>query len=1454
AHHHGELDDNDASDYSQEDDVHLPSSRYDRSGYRGTYTTTSMHTRPKLSGDKPSGIPRPGSQNSRPSSDMKVPKSRPYNSSSSTDSSATSENIPPVPQISQVRARSRTPRIGYDSYSAPNDYPQDRPQSGLSRRASVSRPHSRAYSKAGYMDTEDPPPLPSSNSDSDNARVMEQIPKRASWAKDRRRFASATPTSTCDFKDEEPESLVVGEGDSRCDHPPTPVAAARRSSLKPPSNIKRPITPTTAPAVSSRIPSISAKPGRGDTKGRASLEHGTGPRSNSRRDAPVGVNGAEDLKTSQGPPQREPSQTRVSRTVNTLRSEPAKQVPAGLDSAGAPARPSSRLNSAHPKAASDKREQVTISSKHDAQLPASPFAPSDAISGYRTPRQDGTEEVKQPGAISSPVETMLIGSAPASQATKTPNSRRVSTPIRPTRETLTHVPPTPATSSALKRRLSEPSPNKATPSAKSQSLTGQEPPPTILQRIARRASLSTGKSPKITSTSKSPKASTTPKTGSGANHGVEDPPFDPDLDTPRATTSIGKNTGTSSAYQDSSDRHKNRQSSTFQSAIYSGPTGDELRKPRPKVVEEVLGSNEKQLGSPFMGDGSPRFGIDERFRSPKQRTTSNLRYDTFMPIDDRSQELLDYYGHGIVEPANTANYYIEGLPIGTVVSSPGRVPVDKTPKGTMPSSPMTQSKKRSQYQYSSRTRPSAVGSGTKQKGPDDLAKPLDDDSDRCSPTSRAQPRSSSFIPPPIITRTSVTSLDTSTRSEFSDASDQESGDWNDLRAGVYQEEAGSGKDYSGRKTPTLVRFAPQFTQSEIDQQVGQKTSAAVHAGPSNDKSKPGATSLGAIPRQHGNRASQLPVPRQQKTNSALFRALEQPYDSSSSATIASLGPSSMTGELNSDSEVKASSDYSTITSDGLHAVSSISSSLDGNSVGDIRWSGAQELSGAAEALFHNIERSRSGHGVQPNITSPDDESQSDIIDGSAYDAGRTDEDHGSRSASPLRRSTGQRQEGYDQRRMSMQDKRKAIHESWRASLEHDQLQRLEETYDPLELHRQELIWEFYESEREFVDTLRVLVHLFIQPLRTQDQRHWIAGLSPEIMRLFDWVDDITNLHEQLLDALETMRQDHEEVIILFSEALQPFIPLMELYQPYIIRVEATSKQVASMVHDPQSNFGEFVRIQSTLPECELALEEMIRRPVLRIREYVSFLQTLLTLTPRAHPDYFSCFSLLHAMHAIVCVLDEVKAREEEYELVKSLLSRVNGLPPQFTTATRENRLLAQGPLTRVHFRGDTQSRGNVISASRKSGQFTIGESRARSGSQSTSSATTESTSSYRSTSSSNTRFKDSLTEYSMRSDSSATVSYEDHQNNRQWVAAPGSRISRLRPRTPNPDQVEEIEIYALVFSEYVILSKGVVGNRRPKGPWKHPNEQWSTLEALGVFQLLGITDYRGRYGKSLFYP
>jgi hypothetical protein len=92
--------------------------------------------------------------------------------------------------------------------------------------------------------------------------------------------------------------------------------------------------------------------------------------------------------------------------------------------------------------------------------------------------------------------------------------------------------------------------------------------------------------------------------------------------------------------------------------------------------------------------------------------------------------------------------------------------------------------------------------------------------------------------------------------------------------------------------------------------------------------------------------------------------------------------------------------------------------------------------------------------------------------------------------------------------------------TWRDTLPEDLYSNLLARYDIYEMRRQEVIWDLCRTEEEFVDSLQIMLRLFVQPLRIEKNTSWIPGLDPDIAKLFDWLDDIAQLHA---DVLSTMR-------------------------------------------------------------------------------------------------------------------------------------------------------------------------------------------------------------------------------------------------------------------------------------------------------------------------------------------
>jgi hypothetical protein len=199
----------------------------------------------------------------------------------------------------------------------------------------------------------------------------------------------------------------------------------------------------------------------------------------------------------------------------------------------------------------------------------------------------------------------------------------------------------------------------------------------------------------------------------------------------------------------------------------------------------------------------------------------------------------------------------------------------------------------------------------------------------------------------------------------------------------------------------------------------------------------------------------------------------------------------------------------------------------------------------------------------------------------------------------------------------------------------------------------------------------------------------------------------TQLHSQISVTLESTRRSQLSIISKIADVFLPFVSRLEIHQPYLVRFEAVTKSIDEMTADSASDFGEFVRMQSSLPECgSLTLSSFLLKPVQRLMKYPLFfrvrtlfssswrpslsdlprplIQQLCDLTPPTHPDHVGILSLLRSTDSMIRAMQEVKTREDEYEEAKTLQSRMRGLPAGFQVARRDRRLVAYGLLRRVH--------------------------------------------------------------------------------------------------------------------------------------------------------------------------
>jgi hypothetical protein len=165
----------------------------------------------------------------------------------------------------------------------------------------------------------------------------------------------------------------------------------------------------------------------------------------------------------------------------------------------------------------------------------------------------------------------------------------------------------------------------------------------------------------------------------------------------------------------------------------------------------------------------------------------------------------------------------------------------------------------------------------------------------------------------------------------------------------------------------------------------------------------------------------------------------------------------------------------------------------------------------------------------------------------------------------------------------------------------------EHVYDDLEMQRQDLIREICQTEEFFVNRLHTFVKLFVLPLRVQDTKTWISGVPSEVARLFDWLDDIMNLHSQLLISLQSCRIAQYPIVEHIAGSIMAFIPRLEIYQPYLVRLADVTSLIHQLVQDEKSDFGEFVGIQEGADGCDgWKFERFLVEPVNRLAQYPDF--------------------------------------------------------------------------------------------------------------------------------------------------------------------------------------------------------------------------------------------------------
>ncbi|KAJ7036598.1 hypothetical protein C8F04DRAFT_953853 [Mycena alexandri] len=202
------------------------------------------------------------------------------------------------------------------------------------------------------------------------------------------------------------------------------------------------------------------------------------------------------------------------------------------------------------------------------------------------------------------------------------------------------------------------------------------------------------------------------------------------------------------------------------------------------------------------------------------------------------------------------------------------------------------------------------------------------------------------------------------------------------------------------------------------------------------------------------------------------------------------------------------------------------------------------------------------------------------------------------------------------------------------------------TADPREVKRRNVIQEFYETERAYVDGLELIYDHFLTPIISSLDTPTPLLARADLASVFSNFVDIWNLHRAFYASLSALLCSEDSDPPPLSGVLLAHFPYLSLYNPFVTSFPATIAAIASLTTPPSPAspnphyspaFAAYLREREADARCgKLRLRDWLLTIVQRCPRYLLLLKDLIACTPPpASHNPNAEHTLLTAAHALV---------------------------------------------------------------------------------------------------------------------------------------------------------------------------------------------------------------------------
>lgn len=246
---------------------------------------------------------------------------------------------------------------------------------------------------------------------------------------------------------------------------------------------------------------------------------------------------------------------------------------------------------------------------------------------------------------------------------------------------------------------------------------------------------------------------------------------------------------------------------------------------------------------------------------------------------------------------------------------------------------------------------------------------------------------------------------------------------------------------------------------------------------------------------------------------------------------------------------------------------------------------------------------------------------------------------------------------------------------------------MSKTKDEMMSIRTRVAQEILSTERTFVDSLRILQDLYINPLKERTDI-----LSPEEhCTIFGNISIIYSLNQKFLSDFEARMKSWDETTII-GDIFLNYSAYFKMYTSYCDGHEKAVQEYRRILRRREA-MKTFHKNATLNPESRsLTLESFLIMPIQRIPRYKLLLQVILKNCPEDHPDYEILKQALDAVAVVAKNINEAirdrENRDKVFEIQEMFTSAKRGKRPILVEPGR--RFIMEGPLTKVCRKQDKQ--------------------------------------------------------------------------------------------------------------------------------------------------------------------